>query len=379
MKNKIGKTVFIALGCAFVLSLNSCKPKPDEDPTNNDALFLEIATDYTNNTVIKTYSLLSDKAIELLKACEQLQSSKSDANVVIATQKWIEARKYWEMSEAFLFGPAEYMALDPHIDSWPLDKNELDQILQKIKNLSVNVDAAYVRGNYGENLIGFHALEYVLFEDGSPKSISKIKDEELVYLVAVADVLQGDCIRLEAAWNENISAAKKAILADAELEVSYNYGREMTLAGSAGSRFTSPQQVLLEIISGCETIADEVGNEKIADPYESKNVLRVESWYSWNSLTDFTDNIRSIENSYLGGMDGFRNGKSLSQYVQANNPQLDVQIKSAIKDAIDKIQAIPAPFRNQLSNPSSSQAIEDAMDACNNLMNQISLLNNTIK
>jgi predicted lipoprotein len=380
MRNRFTKIVVVLWACGMIAGFNSCKdddkPQTPEQVTKNTEL-LEILKDYTNNTVIKTYGLLADKSMELFEACKALQESPTDATKVkAATQKWVEARKYWEMTESFLYGPAEYYSLDPRIDSWPLDKNALDQQLSS-PNMS-DVDAAFVREYFGSSLIGFHAIEYVIFEDGQPKDVSKIRPNELIYLVAVAEVLQEDCILLEASWNENISSGKLAILEAAELEITSNFGREMISAGFAGSRFASPLQAIHEIVGGCETIADEVGNEKIADPYTSKNVLDVESWYSWNSLTDFTDNIRSIENSYLGGMDGFRTGRSLSEYVKKKNAQLDTDIRNAIQNAIDKINAIPPPFRNQISNPASGSAIEDAMDACNHLMEQFSLINNVV-
>ncbi|MDL2241261.1 peptidase M75, partial [Bacteroidales bacterium OttesenSCG-928-K22] len=329
-----------------------------------------------NNTVIKTYNLLANNAIDLFELCENLQESPTDANVLAAANKWKEARKYWELSEAFLYGPAEYNSLDPRIDSWPLDKNTLDQELAKDMT---GVDAPHARVYYGVNLIGFHAIEYVLFENGQAKDVSKITTNELIYLVAVAGVLMEDCVLLEASWTDDISSTKKRILEEAELEISSNFGYEMLNAGSAGSRFKTPQQAVREIIGGCETIADEVGNEKIADPYETKNVLRVESWYSWNSLDDFTNNIISIENSYLGGMEGYRTGKSLSDYVNSKNEQLDKDILEAIETAINAIKDIPSPFRNQLDNPASAPMIEAAMDACNNLLDQLSLIDEVVE
>ncbi|MDR1878732.1 MAG: peptidase M75 [Bacteroidales bacterium] len=374
MKNKFWKTVCVLLVCGLMTSMNSCKKDP-VTPDSDDAVLLEVLKGFTNNTVIKTYGLLADRSMELLTLCEDLQASKTNVNVAAAAQKWIEARKYWEMTEAFLFGPAEFYALDPHIDSWPLDKDQLDQVLTN-PNIA-DVDAAYARTYYGESLLGFHAIEYVLFEDGQAKDVSKITDAELSFLVAVAGVLQEDCIRLEAAWNSNISSAKKTILEDAELDIPPDFGSEMINAGSAGSRFRTPQQAVREMVGGCETIADEVGNEKIADPYTTKNVLTVESWYSWNSITDFTDNIRSIENVYLGGIEGSRSGTSLSVYVQGKNAQLDADIRAAIQNAKAKIQAIPAPFRNHLSD--SDAQIEAAMDACNALMDQLSLIDGIIE
>lgn len=375
MKKQLRETILIVLGCILFLGFNACKKEGSDDQTDDEQL-AQILKTYTNNTVIKTYNLLADKALEFQAACEELKETKTDANVVAATKKWIEARKYWELSEAFLFGPAEYYSLDPRIDSWPLDKNKLDQELARDMS---SVNASHVRDNYGVNLIGFHAAEYVLFRDGQARSAADITANELIYLVAVAEVLAQDCIRLEASWSGSISAAKKTILEDAELEISSNFGKEMINAGSAGSRFKTPQQAIREIVAGCEAIADEVGNEKIADPYESQNVLRVESWYSWNSLKDFTDNIYSIENSYLGGVEGFRTGASLSDYVSGKNADLDKNIKAAIKQAVAKIKAIPDPFRDQLDKPGSASFIEEAMDACNTLMNQLSLIDDIIE
>jgi predicted lipoprotein len=377
MKNRLKDFVVVLWACLLVAGLSSCKDKKgngSETTGDNNTELLEIIKNYTNNTVIKTYALLADKSMELFEACKRLQESTTDANVEIATQKWKEARRYWEMTEAFLYGPAEYYSLDPRIDSWPLAKATLDQVLRDMSN----VDAEYARVNYGPNLIGFHAIEYVIFEDGHPKNASNITANELIYLVAVAEVLQEDCILLEASWSDGVSAEKQEILDDAELEVTSNFGREMMRAGSAGSRFQTPVQAVQEIVGGCEAIADEVGNEKIASPYDSKDVYQVESWYSWNSLTDFTDNIYSIENSYLGGMEGSRTGRSLSDYVKSKNAQMDTDIRSAIQNAIDKIQAIPPPFRNQLNNSVSAPAIEEAMDACNQLMNQLSRINTVL-
>lgn len=376
MKRELHKMILVALACVLMLGFNSCKKDDTDLTSDDDAILLQVLKSYTNNTVIKTYNLLADKALEFQAACEELKASKTDANVRIAAEKWIEARKYWELSEAFLYGPAEYYALDPRIDSWPLDKNKLDQELARDMS---DVDAGYVRDHYGVNLIGFHAAEYVIFRDGQGRSASDISNNELIYLVAVAEVLAQDCIRLEASWSSSVSAEKKHILEEAELEISSNFGTEMINAGSAGSRFRTPQQAVREIVTGCETIADEVGNEKIADPYETGNVLRVESWYSWNSLTDFVDNIYSIQNAYLGGVEGYRSGTSLSDYVKSKNTALDTKIIHAIDNAIAKINAIPAPFRDQLNNPGSADAIEAAMSACNALLDQLSLIDGVIE
>lgn len=365
MKSLTKRLVVALMGVALLLSFTGCKENGGDDIGTDVEELQKIIDQYVDNTVVRTYKHLADDAIDLHKACENLKEEKTADNVKAACDEWISARKYWELSEAFLFGAAGDYNLDPQIDSWPLDKGQLDQLLADSK--IQNIDADYVRSNLGVNLIGFHAVEYVLFRDGGPRAVSEISDVELLYLVAVSEVLAQDCIRLEASWAgiDNVTAEKQQVLEDAELEPSRNYGQEMKLAGNAGSPYKTEIQACIEIIEGCIDIADEVGNSKIADPVNTQDVLQVESWYSWNSLDDFTDNIRSIENAYMGGMEGFR-GTALSEYVKERNAVLDTRVQNGIKDAKDAINAIPAPFRNSLNN---TEATSKAMDACNELVN----------
>ena len=373
MKKYFHNMTWLLLAAALVAGVSSCKPT-EEDNVDTEA-YRNILASYTENTVIATYGFLADKAIELHGLCSELRQNPTEATVAAAAQKWREARVFWEQSEAFLFGPAEYNSLDPKIDSWPLDRDELDAALRQSNILTI--DAARARAIFGHNLIGFHAIEYVLFRDGAPRPLSDIPTEELAYLDAVAQVLAEDCILLEASWAgmEAVSELKKQMLADAEIGISTEFGREMNSAGLPGSRFPSLQSAISEIIEGCKDIADEVGNAKIADPVESKNVLEVESWYSWNSITDFTDNIRSIENAYLGGVPS-RRGHSLSSYVAEKNKSLDDEIKARIATAIVKIRAIGEPFRNHLNN---EQGAQEAMDACDDLFNSLHKIYGYIK
>jgi hypothetical protein len=142
----------------------------------------------------------------------------------------------------------------------------------------------------------------------------------------------------------------------------------MTTAGKTGNvLYKSQIAAYVQILQGASDIADEVGNTKITDPVSSGNVLDVESWYSWNSITDFADNIRSIQHSYLGGTSDSANKSSVSTYIESLDATLNNDIKTAITDAITKIEAIPAPFRNHLTEEDSS----DAKAACNSLMKKL--------
>ena len=125
-----------------------------------------------------------------------------------------------------------------------------------------------------------------------------------------------------------------------------------------------------QIIDGCMDIANEVGNAKIGDPYDlyksgqtTKALYAVESWYSWHSIDDYSNNILSVRNAYYGTRDGKKANNSLATLIEANNATLDAQVREAITTAYDAIQAIPAPFRNNIGAPE----VQTAMQACNDL------------
>jgi predicted lipoprotein len=373
---------------AFVIGLgfSSCNDDDNNsDATNDlDSKKTEVITQYVNQVVVSTYKSLADKSITLYQACSDLNDNLTQDNIETACEAWIAARKYWEQSEAFLYGAASDYNIDPHIDSWPLDKSQLDLTLKNstlIANMKKNGSNFDGFATLGYGLLGFHAIEYMLFRDGEARKVeggtdsdgntyNALSEEELIYCKAVAEDLRNQCIRLESSWAgvNNVTTDKQTILAETELEPSMNYGEAMTTAGETGNvLYKSQIAAYVQILQGASDIADEVGNTKITDPVSSGNVLDVESWYSWNSITDFADNIRSIQYAYLGGTSGSANESSVSTYIESLDATLNNEIKTVITDAITKIEAIPAPFRNHLTEEDSS----DAKAACNALMNKL--------
>lgn len=362
----------IMLAGASLLVLAACSE--NDSPVNPDELTgkelaLKNATaDYVTYTVLPTYSAMADAAVDMCDLCHIMQDKHAagtltTADIKAAGEAWKLARKNWELSEAFLFGPAANHNIDPHIDSWPLDKAAMDNLLVQIRN--GNKWSLENNGGYG--LIGFHAVEYMLFELSGDENSSLVHStdytpEELEYLVAVADDLCQQCVCLEACWagTENISDAKQEILEDADLDYGENYGWEMANAGQAGSRFKTYQEAVEEIIQGCIDIADEVGNTKIGRPHigssqEDKNYI--ESPYSLNSIEDFADNIRSIRNAYCGSR---AQDASVSDYIKSVNPQADAAVITAIESAIGAIEAIPEPFAKNAAGTLAAAAMKAA-------------------
>ena len=153
------------------------------------------------------------------------------------------------------------------------------------------------------------------------------------YMVAVANLLNKDASTLYERWSTGA-----------------NYGGN-SYAGYFKSHnnedFGSALNCVEQIIDGCTDIASEVGSTKIGDPYKlyvagktTEALYAVESWYSWHSIADYANNIRSIRNAYYGSRNGNVNSNSLSAVLAKSNPELDAETKAMIKDAIDKIERV---------------------------------------
>lgn len=371
---------------ALIMALASCSNS--DDPSDSELSAKETAlgkatSAYVGNTVLPTYKGMADKAIELYELCEVISDKHAagtlaQSDIVAAGNAWKESRKYWELSEAFLFGPAADYYIDPHIDSWPLDKPAMERLLDEIrKGADYSID-----NNFGYGLLGFHSIEYMLFElsaDGNtsyPHSLT-YTTEEIAYLTMVAEDLRNQCVCLEACWagTGNVSKAKQDILEDAELDKDKNYGDMMINAGKPGSIYKTYQAVAEEIIQGCIDIADEVGNTKIGRPNQggsSDDRNYIESPYSLNSIEDFQDNIRSIKNSYVGSKSG---DASVSDYIKSVNPSLDAEVRDAIDNAISAIGRIPEPFAKNATSAEAGNAVKvtgtDLVDVLEKVYSQL--------
>jgi predicted lipoprotein len=193
------------------------------------------------------------------------------------------------------------------------------------------------------------------------------------YLVAATDELYRDCLKLWAAWAgpSALTEAEKSIVgthfwSTNELNAPNGYAAVVKNPG-AGKPYTSPSDAIEKtIIQGSIDIAGEVGGQKIGGPYGFaiggdyvSAVLEVESWYSWNSITDYSDNIVSIRHAYSG----VGGAPSLSAFVAQKNAALDTRIKAAIDAAYNGIATMDRPFRNNLTGAK----VEAAMRACADL------------
>ena len=366
------KKVFIAvLAVGMAGGFSSCDNKNNNgDNPQYDAKMQAVAEQFVNNTVIATYTNLANYSQDLVDALVRLKADKTDANVAAACQAFLNAREWWEKSEAFLFGPASDFGIDPHIDSWPLDEDAFRSLINSPDMLAAldAEDGDVVAGErLGATLLGFHGIEYILFENGAAKSAGKITSDEMIYAVAVAGDLRNCCFQLEVSWAGDKADAQHVALIE-ELEFNHtvaggdnSYGENMLKAGKAGSTYASLTQAMMAIVDGGKTIADEVGTSKIGKAYSGEDEDYIESPYSHKSIIDFTNNIISIYNTYMGGVEGQRDeAKSLYSLMSQVNSELNQKVVKTIEEAIKTIGQMKAPFVQNFTDPSAKAA----MDAC---------------
>jgi Uncharacterized iron-regulated protein len=373
--NKLFKNMILALALIMLgFNFYSCDDtNSDDNDEEYEALYRQILTNYVDKTIIPTYKNMAEAALEMRAANEALKANPSDATMKAASDAWMKARIWWELSEAFLFGPVSEDAfnVDAHIDSWPLELEDIKAAIIE-ENGDVTGQEAW---NKEEGVIGFHTAEYLLYRDGKSRPISELSEAELKYLTAVTDALVWDCMLVYVAWagENNVSAQIKAVFNENEDVVDFynsrpnfkNFGDKMKLEASF---YSSLEAAVTEISEGAKTIAEEVGATKIDAPYADKKIEEVESWYSWHSLDDYTNNIKSIKNAYLGGTDdSSRTSVCLSSYVALVNPTLDNQVKNKIEECMTKIAAIGnggKSFYEVVRDQINKAEVDAAVDAC---------------
>ncbi len=307
----------------------------------------EVVKPYVENTVIATYNAMASEGLALLADVEAIQEAVKNeqdytAKMAAAGESWRRMRHHWEQSEAFLYGPADKHYIDPHIDSWPLDYNEMNALLTDTARMAkIEEDGgAYVGDKLGYALKGFHAAEYLLFKEGQPHECN-LTSAEAAYLVGIVEDLVQQAIILEDCWAGGVNEEKKALITDEEGE-SMSWGENYAeyFMNLTHPDWKTYQAVAEQIVAGCVEIAGEVADLKMGNPYRSSNKEEqeyIESPYSYTSTIDFADNIISIKNSYCGAKAG---DAAIADYIKKQDAELNSKVLAAIEESIALIEKI---------------------------------------
>ena len=327
-----------------------------------EAYLRKVLENLVGNVIVPTYTKLADDVEDLEKTLNGLTvNSITQAQIDKACTDFKQARQNWERSEAFLMGAASDFDIDPTIDSWPLNRSLLLNYFNNGMNDEMLEDAT---------ILGFHALEFILFRNGQNRKVAELQGndtytnfekitgaQELAYAQTICTLLKQRCFQLQVAWEGETAAnaARVAVVKAAGLdmttEAGLSYGDNLTLAGVSGRKSTFPTlkdaiaQVLSADEGSCVAICNEVATAKIANPFSAGDIAYVESPYSYNSIADFRDNIRSIRNIWLGSTDKKANEYSFHTFfASVKSDKVNTAVESNYVGAIEGISNMPTPF-----------------------------------
>ena len=319
----------------------------------------QVLTNLVSNVIVPTYTDLANDVEDLEKTLNGLTTSTiTQAQIDKACTDFKAARQHWERSEAFLGGAASDFSIDPTIDSWPLDRAELLDYFKGGMKAEIEDEST---------ILGFHALEFILFRNGQNRKVAELQGndtytnfesvsgaDELKYAQQVCKLLKERCFQLQVAWEGEKNASRVAVVKAAGLpyqtENGLSYGDNLIGAGqNSKSTFPSLKDAVAQVLSddegSCVAICNEVGTAKVANPFSAGDIAYVESPYSYNSITDFADNIRSIRNIWQGSTTGNTADKSFHNFFdKVNQSAVNTAVENAYQLAISNISAMPAPF-----------------------------------
>ena len=426
---RIFKFAMLFAASMMTMGMVSCSSDDDKNDSvdvakeQNDAIEA-LTKQYLSDVVYPTYTNLANESESLYGKISALKTKLKAGTAVNQSEiddictSYKNARKFWEQSEAFLYGAASDFEIDPHIDTWPLDVPTLGEDLAddaKIARLDAADGIEYARTSLTAENLGFHGIEFIFFRDGKNRSAAFFNNdeketdsditakgdvtakEEVIFATAVAGDLRDKCFQLEVAWNPNASSAHKSRVAecaktsdDFETTVSKNnltYGENMLAVNAGNSTYNSWKKVVEEIlVGGCSNICAEVADQKMGQAYRAATGTGdaeddpnyIESPYSHNSFTDFYGNIMSIQNALYNNVEGTSaTNSSVMSYLKKYNATEAATLQVKLSAALTALQACQNSGKSFVEAPGATY-VKAAMDAIDELDDELNVAANWI-
>ncbi|GJG89234.1 hypothetical protein tb265_44150 [Gemmatimonadetes bacterium T265] len=319
----------------------------------------------TGGVIVPAFDSVVVRAARLAVVLDSLAAAPSAARVAAAQAAWVDARRAWELTEAFGFGPAHTGGFDGRLDTWPLDLAGLGAFLAGATPVTPDNVALL-----DPTLAGFHGIEAVIFGaldtpvDGSG-SADVVAAARAPAAVAAGLAAAGAGPRRLAyvALAGHALAATAAGLRDAWAPGAGDYAGQLAGAGQGTSVYATLGAGVREVVGGITDPCDEVATSKIARPLSASGADAVryqESRFSDNTLADLEDDIASARALYLGvgvetalalAPDALPAGAAagVRALVLATQPGLDAEVRADFAGALAALAAVGPSFGTALT------------------------------
>jgi len=373
----------VLLACLGSLASLGCGGNDDEKTGVAQA---DVVASYAE-LVSANYAEVLLQAKKLDAALHDFTDAPSEKTLSAARKAWLAARTPYGLSEAYRFsqGPIDNDDQDDDvpdgpeglINSWPLDESYIDYVVGPngevvnggIINLTEEfptIDAAVLADananpSVGETSIstGYHAIEFLLWgqdlsADGpgdrpytdyvtGAEGTAENQQRRAEYLLTVSQLLVDNLSEVSAAWEDGKANYRAEFLA------------------------MPPKEALAKMLLGMGSLAGaELSGERMKVAYDNKDQEDEHSCFSDNTLADLHANATSVQDVLLGRYGDF-DGPGIDDLVADEDPALAEELRTQLQNAIDEIDAVPAPFDQAILGDDDSEGREHLLAAIEGL------------
>ena len=307
MKRSLGIWGAIAISASLI---TGCGDNTDQN---------DVSSAMVDSVVLPSYSRLSNASQDLNQALQNLVNKPTQSTFDKAKISWRSARKTWEVTETWAYGPAETLDFDPNLDDWPVSTNELAATLDSKSNFT-----AKTLQNLDTTSRGFHGIEYVLFGRNN-NLVEDLSSNELAYLKSAGEDLENNADGLLQAWSGSEGFGSTVVKAD-------------------------PRSAIADILAGMEGCLAEVADGKLGGAFDTNDSGELESTFSGNTGTDIVFNIKGVKTAW--------EKSKLKEYASSKNNELSSTLSNQIDESLKLANKLPAALNDQLTNESTKETVD---------------------
>ena len=277
----------------------------------------QVSSAMVSNVVLPSYSSLVKSSEDLASALNALSKDPTSQNLKKARNKWKLARKTWELTETWAYGPAETLDFDPNLDDWPVSTNELSAALS-------NNFSSQTFSRLDTTSRGFHGIEYVLFAKPD------FTTQELAYLKAAGTDLENNAKELFESWSGPGGFGVTAVEAN-------------------------PAGAIADILAGMQGCLEEVADGKLGTPFTELDKGELESVFSGNTGSDVLNNILGVKLAW--------EKSKLQEYVQERNFSLANTLTNQINTSVKLAKDLPSRLSDKINDTSTQRDVRRLIGA----------------
>ncbi len=278
----------------------------------------DVSNAMVSNVVLPSYAKLANATESLNSALHNLADNPTKSTLNKAKDSWRAARKKWEITETWAYGPAETLDFDPNLDDWPVSTNELSSTLDSKSDFT----SATLR-KLDTTSRGFHGIEYVLFGRNN-NSAEDFSANELSYLKVAGEDLELNAEGLLEAWSGSEGFGAQGVQAD-------------------------PNSAIADILAGMEGCLAEVADGKLGGAFDADDAGELESTFSGNTGTDIVFNITGVKNAW--------EKSKVKDYSASKNDDLTRILSNQIDESLKLAKKLPARLNDKLDDKNIQQTV----------------------